>query len=237
MSAHILKRAATTASALAVSLLLAQPALASPIELVTNGGFETGDLSAWSRSSNLAGSCPSAGRDWNVSTSGSATGCYAVANPSGSTYAAYVMNDGPANTSYKLYQDIFIPLGAVDGSLSFRQSSMNTFDNTRKLSVRFLDGSSGDVLATVFDTSTFSRNSAWTLVSNDISAFLASHAGQTVRLEFDNSISRQWTGQAGLGLDDVSLLANVNAVPEPASVALMGLGILGLAAARRKRKA
>lgn len=225
----VLKKASLSA-ALFAAAVLAPAANATPMQLVKNGGFENG-LSNWSRSGSAMGQCGSTVRDWNVATSGSATGCTAVANPSGSTYAAYVMNDGLNTTAYKLWQDILVPQGTLNGTLSFNLSSYNSVDNTRKLSVKLLN-TSGTVLFTAYDATTFSTSSAWTTKTADLSAFLVAHRGETLRLEFNNYMQKTWTGMAGLGLDNVSLNADV---PEPTGIALLGLGALGMALSRRKR--
>lgn len=197
-------------------------------ELVTNGGFETGTLSGWSTSGlGTGGGCPSGNRDWNVSSS-SSTGCSSVSNPAGSSYAAYTMGDGTGPLTYKLFQTIVDPLGATSGTLSFDWTSINTSDSGRTLSV-LLNGTS------VFSSSTFG-NFAWTHVSVDVGSLLAANAGTSITLEFDNFIPRTWTGPAGLGLDNVSIAATASAVPEPASLALLGLGFAGLLNSRRKAK-
>ena len=215
--------------ALIVALMLtgiSAPVFASTIELVSNGGFEAGTLAAWTTSGlGTTGTCPSANRDWNVSTA-SSTGCSVVANPSGSTYAAYVMNDGTGPLTYSLSQSISVPLGTVGGTLSFDWTSVNLSDAGRSLTVT-LGGTP------VFSSSTFG-NFAWTLQSADVSALLAAAAGGSITLQFDNFIPSTWTGPAGLGLDNVSLAADV--VPEPATLLLLGTGLGAVAARRRLKK-
>jgi hypothetical protein len=211
------------------SLVVANSALAAPIELVANGGFETGTLASWS-TSGIAGSgpCPTANQDWNVSSVGTATQCNQVANPAGSTYAAYVMNDGTGPLTYQLFQSIFVPLGTTGGALSFDWSSNNLFDAGRTLSV-VLNGN------TVFTSSTIGDfNLGWVSVATDVSALLAAAAGSSITLQFDNFIPATWTGPAGLGLDNVSVQAQV---PEPGVLGLFGAALLGAAFARKRKQA
>jgi hypothetical protein len=213
------------ASAVSATLGVVGLQPASAMQLVSNGGFETGDLTGWTTSGIAgAGPCPSANKDWNVSNNGAATGCNAVANPSGSTYAAYVMNDGTGPLTYKLFQSIFVPLGTVSGQLTFDWTTVNFSDAGRQLNA-LLNG------ATVFSSSTFG-STGWTPQSVDVSGILSAAAGTSITLEFDNFIPQTWSGPAGLGLDNVSL---ENVVPEPASLALLGLGLAGLGFSRRKK--
>lgn len=206
-----------------LALSASSATFAAPIELVTNGGFETGTLSGWTTSGlGTSASCPFGNRDWNVSATGSATGCVAVTNPTNGAYAAYVMGDGTGPLTYRLFQNIVVPENVIGGSLSFDWTRYNFSDNGRTLSV-FLDG------VNVFSSSTYGQSS-WTNVLLDVSAILSAGAGTTMALEFDNYIPRTWTGGAGLGIDRVSVSA---AVPEPTTVALLGLGVLGFAASRR----
>lgn len=197
---------------------------AGAAELVGNGDFETGTLSGWSNSGlGSSGNCPSGNRDWNVSNSSTATGCNFPSNPAGGGFAAYVMNDGTGPLTYRLMQSVFVPTGTVGGTLSFDWTSINGSDPGRLLSV-FLDGTS------IFSSST-AGGFDWAHLSFDVGGLLAANAGSSILLEFDNYIPQTWSGPAGLGLDNVSIDASV---PEPASLALAGIGLLALASRRRK---
>jgi hypothetical protein len=208
------------------ALVAANAALAAPIELVNNGGFESGALGPWSTSGIAGGGpCPVENQDWNVSSVGTATQCVTVGNPAGSTFAAYVMNDGTGPLTYRLFESIFVPLGTNAGTLSFDWESTNLSDAGRNLAV-LLNGN------TVFNSST-SGNFGWTPESFDVTALLAAAAGTTITLEFQNFIPATWSGPAGMGLDNVSIQAQV---PEPGSLALLSLALIGAAFARRRQR-
>ena len=72
--------------------------------------------------------------------------------------------------------------------------------------------------------------------SIDISALLATAAGTSINVEFDNAIPVTWSGQAGLGLDNVSVTAEAS-VPEPGSIALLAVALLGAALASKRKQA
>jgi hypothetical protein len=211
---------------------------AAPVELVTDGGFESGGLSSWSTTGlGTTGTCPSVGRDWNVATTGGATGCSAAGNPIEGRYAAYVMNDGgmAAGMTYRLTQTIIVPMAVTAATFSFQFSSVSGYSGAlRTFFVDVLDAGGGN-LGTIYNYNvpTSDGSAAWDAVSVDMTSLLASQGGSAVTLRFNNAIPTAWTGPAGLGLDAVSLKAEV---PEPGALSLAALALLAAGAATRRRK-
>ena len=76
----------------------------------------------------------------------------------------------------------------------------------------------------------------WVSHSTDVTNALLGNAGQTVTLRISNVVPESFTGPAGFGNDDISLDIAISAVPEPGSLALVGLALAGLAVSRRKLK-
>lgn len=219
-------------SSIAAVTLTTSVAMAAPMEALTNGGFETGTLAGWTATTLGTGTCPSSPRDWNVSTSGTATGCTPAASPSGSTFAAYVMNDGTGPLTFSLSQDFTMTLGAADAAFSFDLSQINRADAARTLTLTLFN-LTDSVSEVLYSASTSSSDASWHTLSGAVSSsFIAASGGDSMRLQFDNFIPSTWTGPAGLGVDNVSL--SVTTVPAPASLGLVGIALLGLFAARRR---
>lgn len=222
-------------------------ALAAPMQFIANGSFEAGDLGGWTVGGPLAmGNCPSQGRNWNVSASGSATGCIAVASPLEGRYAAYVMNDGFAWTPYTLSQSFWVPddVGVNSAVLSWMDSSMSAYSGLpRVFSVDFLLGTMRLDNVFSYNVPFYDGNAAWDFRSFDVGAILSAHAGETLTLRFTNYIPESWRGAAGFGLDGVSLTADLTplappaAISEPASLGLLGIGLLALYRIRRRSPA
>jgi hypothetical protein len=216
----------------AFSTLAIQPAYAITAQLLTNGGFESGNLAGWTTSGLGSNTCSSGGQDWNVAPV-SSTGCTVVAPPAVGTFAAYVMNDGFAGTNYILSQQFSVAAGLTSATLSFVANFVAPTASGRKLTVGLYKNTT--LLGNVAIIDTSGGPTPWLTWSIDVSALLVGQVGSDFSLRFTNSIPVSWTGPGGLGLDNVSLLANFVAVPAPAGAALLGtaIGLLGWLRLRR----
>lgn len=212
---------------------------ASVVNLIVNGGFETGSLAGWTAVSSNAdtGGCNSG---WTVSGFGAATGCSGVSNPLGSK-AAYQSFDGYGPKTRTLSQSFVVPeLGSA--LLQFWDSySFNIVlgkELPRSLDVNIVSGGVTENVFHFLSPVGFGTGySAFTLQSVDLTDVLFKHVGETVQLAFVTTIPETFSGPAGLGLDNISLNLTepVAKIPEPASLGLLGLGLAGLSLIRRRK--
>jgi hypothetical protein len=210
---------------------------AVPIELVTNGGFETGTFANWTVSNTGNGGCGT--NAWGVNSTG-AHGCSgnvgSMPTPLAGSFAAYNTFDGPATTSYFISQ--LINVGSVSSaSLSFldtvRWNSFGGSDLQRTVSIDLFDAANTTLLSNLFSQSHGNVNQGWLAKGGDVTAQLAAVSNQAVTLRVSTIIPQPFTGPAGFGIDNISLLATP--VPEPATLALISLGLAGLGFARQRR--
>lgn len=217
---------------------------AQATELITNGGFETGNLTAWTTSGlTVPGSCGGGlnAVDWTVSNVGTATQCTDPGNPVQGTYAAYNMFDAGAPLTYRLRQTIQIPVNTVQGTLRWSDSiSYSVTGLPRVFSIRILDAAGTATLATLYTNSVVgSGATGWIAHTQDATSALSALSGQTVMIEFAVDIQQVWTGPAGMGLDAVSLdVTAVTPVPTLSTYGIIGLmlalAMFGIGVARRR---
>ncbi|MFC3713472.1 PEP-CTERM sorting domain-containing protein [Sphingoaurantiacus capsulatus] len=231
------------AAVLATALLSGVPTFAA--ELLTNGGFEAGNLSGWSRTGPHSGGCNS---NYTVGTTGSTSGCTgfgpynSFTNPTEGSYAAYNSLDGSAGSTYAISQTVLLPNAIGDATISWSDAAGGgagwNWAQPRTFSVDLFNGAA--LIGNVYNA-TFTNNGGagffqnWTVRSIDVMSLLSGFGGQSVTLRFSNFIPQTSTGPASFAIDNVSF--DATAVPEPAMLGLFGLGVAGLAGLRRRKRA
>ncbi len=237
--------ATVTAVAFGILSLAAGPASAAPVEVITNGTFETGTLAGWTVTDLVGGS-----------------GSYFIDDADGLTPFSFLPTVGPAAGSFyavsdqtgpgthALEQSFTIAAGPASVILSF-DMFVNDHDLGPIVDPIGLDHTGPpnqharvDILSAgspAFDTGAGVLANyylgvdpgpipnPYTSYLFDITALVG--GGGTFDLRFaevDNS------GNLNLGVDNVSIL--VTAVPEPSTLLLLGTGLIGLVGySRRKR--
>lgn len=226
-------------------------AVAAPVtaqELITNGGFETGDYTGWSTNvqAGSSGNLTVIANGANGPISNSAT----QVNAGGGAFVSMTDQGGPG--AYDLRQSFLVPLGATSVILTFDHVATDwsgsggivdpigldfTGPANQHARVDLLVGTAAafstapaDILATFYLGVDAGTPASWTTsITNNITGFVT--PGQSYIIRFGQVDNQLFFNQ---GVDNVSVFAA--GIPEPATWAMLisGFGMIGFAARRRR---
>ncbi|RTL43862.1 MAG: PEP-CTERM sorting domain-containing protein [Burkholderiales bacterium] len=231
----------------AATFVFSAAASAAPTQLISNGDFSAG-LSGWTVVNQANGS-----GDWYLSTVGSNTpvsshstsgtggsGNYAVTDQTGPgshvLFQNFTVGAGASSViaSFSMFANDWSNVGPINaGNLNFSPArNQHARVDILKSSANAFSVSASDIIATLIAPMVDQGNDPHDFLSYSFDITSAVAAGGSFMLRFAEVDNQSYFN---VGIDNVSVLANT--VPEPMSLALVGGALLGLAAARRTRRA
>lgn len=220
-------------------------------ELLVNGGFENGggSLSGWVVADQAGGS-----GSWFLQTgTGSPLNGFSVPAPPGPTHAAMTDQGGPG--SHVLLQSFVVPTIVTSAILNFDYFISNqggAFITPASLDFAFAPNQQarvdiitagadpfslavGDILANIYQTQVGDPLvSGYNTINANLTALFAAHAGETLVLRFSEVDNQLFFNN---GVDNVSLDVASSALPEPGTLPLLGLAVVGAGLLRRRKPA
>lgn len=204
--------------------LLAPTAMAG----LVNGGFEIPVYGANSVNFPLATAVPG----WETSATDNVIEIWVTAFNGVSAYEGTQFAELNANQASTLYQEVSGIAAGSNVGYQFAHRGRAGVDHMR---FTLLDLGSDGVVGGAVDTELFSivvsdNNLAWGFYSGSGITAL----GNTVRFSFE-SVTAAGGATVGNFLDAADFGVGIGQAPEPASLALLGLGLAGLSFSRRKQ--
>ncbi len=249
---HGARALALCGAAFLMCALVGPEASATQIQALTNGDFETGDLTGWTET-DQGGSVGT----WLVSSPGTPTplsGAPTAGNAGGGSW--YAVSDQYLASCSVLLQSFTIPPGAVNVTLSYQMFVNNWSEGGTVIDPSGLDYSTGgtgdpnqhgrvDILtwfANPFDTGagvldnlyigadpSATNPNDYTSYSFNLTSLLG--GGGTFQVRFAEVDNQDLFNQ---GVDNVSLTFELT--PEPCTLSLLAFGALGLLGRARRRR-
>ncbi|OUS15641.1 hypothetical protein A9Q88_10170 [Gammaproteobacteria bacterium 50_400_T64] len=215
--------------------------------LITNGDFETGDFTGWN-TSQAGGSSLLVTANPGDPTLGS--------SPTNNFYAFAGNQGGPSQNIF--WQSFVVPTALTALTFSFDYAYENfagagfvnptpdTLSHTgvsnQQFRVEILNGTAlfdtvdpTDIIFSAIQTAPGSLDpQPWASFSQNVFSAVSPFQGQNLQVRFAQADNQ---GPFDIGFDNVSLSASTTAVPEPATLALLALGVAGIGFSRKKKTA
>ena len=200
--------------------------------LLTNSGFETGDFTGWTVGGTTGGS--GVALDGFLIAGAVSPFVPAYANVRSGSYAGYGAIAASPGEFLSLSQSVMLGGGSYTAGFYMGNDSQSAFgiDNAilaGQLAI-LVDGASVP-FSIRYPTNNFPTGST----PADMYEFAIDFAAVAGSHQIEYRISGSGTSRAGISVDDFYLIG-AGSVPEPGTLALLGLSLAGLAASRRRKK-
>ncbi len=214
--------------ALFIALLLSSNSFALPVELIENGGFETGSLSGWDYSWNVIVQSDNYNTGnyaagLSISDTQSQNNCWNIGNDT-NPYSAFLAQElnGFSNTDKKLTV-----------SFSYNVSMLKNQSSGDDHLYAGLVGCSGSIYAQCLLATSYTTGWVTSTQYFDLSGLNLDRISLVFFFLDSPGLFGSYDVSSAF-LDDVSVKANP--VPEPSTILLLGLGLIGLSLFGRKRE-